>query len=81
MARRALWNTLVVVGKVEKLWQLGWHCFPKMMALFEMFAQAINTPEESELLESLYSVMQAETSQHTCSSASWSTLPCLNWAR
>ena len=57
MARRALWNTLVVVGKVEKLWQLGWRCFPEIMALFEMFAQAINTPKESELLESLYSVM------------------------
>jgi mannose-1-phosphate guanylyltransferase len=57
LARRALWNTLVVVGKVEKLWQLGWRCFPEMMVLFEMFAQAIDTPEESDLLGSLYSVM------------------------
>src|SRR5262249_32449938 len=57
LARRALWNTLVMVGKVEKFWQLGWRCIPDMMGLFEVFAEAINAPEESEFLESLYCVM------------------------
>jgi mannose-1-phosphate guanylyltransferase len=57
LAQSGLWNTLVMVGKVEKFWQLGWRCLPDMMGLFELFAEAINTPEESEFLESLYSVM------------------------
>jgi len=36
MVRGALWNTFVMVGRVKKLWELGWRYLPDMMHLFEI---------------------------------------------
>ena len=57
MARGALWNTFVIVGKVKKLWELGWRYFPDMMSLFETLGPAIGTPNELACLETIYTLM------------------------
>jgi len=57
MARGALWNTFVIVGKVKKLWELGWRYFPDMMSLFEILGPAIGTPNELACLETIYTAM------------------------
>ncbi len=53
----ALWNTFVLVGKVEKLWQLGWDYMPEIMPLFERITNAIGTPCEKEVIRSVYENM------------------------
>lgn len=57
MQAGALWNTSVLVGKVERLWDLGWHCLPEMMPLFEKLGDAIGTSRESEVVNSIYEIM------------------------
>jgi mannose-1-phosphate guanylyltransferase len=52
-----LWNTLVLVARVELLWRLGWRCFPEMMALFHRLAAVIGTPDESAVLKRIYKNM------------------------
>ncbi len=53
----ALWNTFVLVAKVESLWRLGWRFFPEMMGLFQVLGGAIGSPREKEALDQIYSVM------------------------
>lgn len=36
----ALWNTMVMVAKVETLWELGWQCFPDIMPHFDQLRVA-----------------------------------------
>ncbi|MDT7042784.1 sugar phosphate nucleotidyltransferase [Candidatus Nitronereus thalassa] len=57
LANGALWNTMVLTGKVETLWRLGWMCFPEIMARFEQLTTAIGTPREGAVLEAIYQDM------------------------
>ncbi len=50
----ALWNTMVMAGKVDLLWRLGWERFPEVMARFEHLAEAIGTSREGSTLEAIY---------------------------
>lgn len=52
-----LWNTMVIVAKVETLWNLGNRLLPSMMHLFETFQPAIGSPRERQVLEALYERM------------------------
>lgn len=53
----ALWNTMVVVAKGASLWALGERSLPKMMTLFGRLKEAIDSPREPEILETIYGVM------------------------
>ncbi len=57
MANGALWNTLVIVAKVETLWRLGWQCVPIIMERFEWLAKSIDTIHERQTLRRLYQKM------------------------
>ncbi|MEC4674461.1 MAG: sugar phosphate nucleotidyltransferase [Nitrospirota bacterium] len=59
MAAGAVWNTLILAAKLQKLWELGWRCFPEMMPLFERLCEAIGGPEEGKVLDATYRVMPA----------------------
>lgn len=52
-----LWNTMIIVAKVEMLWKLGEKILPSMMRLFETFQPAIGTPRELQVLGRLYERM------------------------
>ena len=54
MANGALWNTMVLVGKVDTLWKLGWECIPPIMERFERLGKTIGTVHESQTLHRLY---------------------------
>jgi mannose-1-phosphate guanylyltransferase len=53
----ALWNTFMMVGNVETIWNLGRRMLPKMMDLFERLGDAIDTPKEPETLRTIYAQM------------------------
>lgn len=53
----ALWNTLVMVAKVETLWELGRQCFPDIMPHFERLRAVIDTSSETKTLETIYEHM------------------------
>jgi mannose-1-phosphate guanylyltransferase len=57
MEHGALWNTFVLVGKVDLLWNLGLSCLPEMMPYFEVLSSAIGSGMESEVLDSIYAGM------------------------
>jgi mannose-1-phosphate guanylyltransferase len=59
LAEGALWNTGVLAAKVETLWQLGWQCFPDLMARFERLEATIGTPQEVRILDDIYQDMPA----------------------
>ena len=59
LAAGGLWNTLVLVAKVEALWEMGWQCFPDLMPHFERLLGVIGTPHESKTLEVIYEQMPA----------------------
>jgi mannose-1-phosphate guanylyltransferase len=50
----ALWNTLVLVAKVETLWKAGWLCLPDLMERFEQLRRSIGTPSEGTTLQTIY---------------------------
>src|SRR5437867_6740964 len=52
-----LWNTLVLVARVETLWKLGWSFLPEIMPLFERLEAAIGSESEALVLESTYRQM------------------------
>ena len=54
MSEGALWNTLVLVAKVETLWKSGWLCLPDMMERFEQLRRSIGTPAEGTTLQAIY---------------------------
>jgi mannose-1-phosphate guanylyltransferase len=54
LAAGALWNTSVVVAKVETLWELGWQCSPDIMPNFDRLRAAIGTSYEAKTLETIY---------------------------
>jgi mannose-1-phosphate guanylyltransferase len=53
----ALWNTMVIGGRVDIFWRLGWRYFPEMMALFEMYGESVGTPGEGSILNRIYKLM------------------------
>ena len=57
MAAGGLWNTMVMVAKVETLWNMGRQCFPEMMQLFAQMRDSIGTSKEARILESIYEIM------------------------
>jgi mannose-1-phosphate guanylyltransferase len=56
-AAGALWNTFLMVATVERLWELGWLCFPEIMCSFEKLASALGTVEEHQVLDAIYASM------------------------
>lgn len=59
MAAGGLWNTFVMVAKLETLWELGWHCLPGMMPLFETYSRNVDTSGEEACLQRIYRTMPA----------------------
>lgn len=57
LGKDVLWNTMVIVAKVETLWSLGMKVLPSMMRLFETFQPAIGSPSEWQVLDGLYTRM------------------------
>jgi len=57
MSNGALWNTMVLVAKVDTLWKLGWQCIPAIMERFERLGKTIGTVHESQTLHQLYQYM------------------------
>ncbi|WHZ14352.1 MAG: hypothetical protein OJF52_001190 [Nitrospira sp.] len=57
LANNALWNTMVIVAKVETLWKLGQQRFPELIERFERLGRAIGTSEEARVLEAIYQTM------------------------
>ena len=54
---RVLWNTMIVVAKVDTLWKLGMYVLPSMIRLLETFMPAIGSERESEVLNGIYETM------------------------
>ena len=50
----ALWNTLIMISKVDFLWTLGERCFPMLIRHLEEFTSKIGTPAEEGALETLH---------------------------
>ncbi|MDH4155201.1 MAG: sugar phosphate nucleotidyltransferase [Nitrospira sp.] len=57
MGEDMLWNTMIVVAKVETLWQLGMKVLPSVMRLLETLLPAIGTTREEQVLQSIYHSM------------------------
>lgn len=57
MAKGALWNTSVMVGKVSTIWKLGWQYLPVIMERFERLGKAIGSTHEGRMLRQLYQKM------------------------
>lgn len=57
MSNDGLWNTLVMVAKIDTLWSLGWQRLPIIMERFERLGNAINTKHEQQTLHQLYRYM------------------------
>ena len=53
----ALWNTFVLTGQVQTMWDLGWRCLPDIMPLFEKLGRAIGTSQEGHILDLIYTLM------------------------
>lgn len=49
-----LWSTMVIAARCQTLWELGWQCFPAMMAYFDEFVFHIGTKQEPLVLSSIY---------------------------
>lgn len=54
IARGAVWNTMVIAASVDALWAAGTEAIPGVMALFEQLVDAIDTPFEQAVLETIY---------------------------
>lgn len=57
MSNGALWNTLVIVAKVNTLWKFGWQSLPVMMERFERLGPTIGTVLEGQTLQQIYQDM------------------------
>jgi mannose-1-phosphate guanylyltransferase len=53
----ALWNTFIIVAKVDLLWRLGLKYLPEMMPHFEALSGAIGSGDENAVIESVYARM------------------------
>lgn len=52
-----LWNTLIMVAKVETIWAMGWRYFPEMMPVIEKCGSVIGTVKEKVVLDAAYRLM------------------------
>jgi mannose-1-phosphate guanylyltransferase len=59
MESGGLWNTMIVVAKVDTLWQLGCEYFPEVMKHFIRLHRVIGTSQEEDVLKAIYEVMPA----------------------
>ena len=57
LAKGALWNSMVIVAKVETLWKLGWQYLPVIMERFERLGKSIGSSHEGQMLRQLYQKM------------------------
>lgn len=57
MAKGALWNTSIIIAKVETLWKLGWEYLPVIMERFERLGGTIGSSHEGQVLRQLYQKM------------------------
>lgn len=57
LSQGGLWNTFVMVGKVETLWNMGWTGFPDIMNAFDRLRKAVGTPAEGSTLQAIYREM------------------------
>jgi mannose-1-phosphate guanylyltransferase len=57
MAKGALWNTSVIIAKVDTLWKYGWEYLPVIMERFERLGKAIGSLHEGHMLRQLYQKM------------------------
>jgi mannose-1-phosphate guanylyltransferase len=55
--RGALWNTLIVTGKLTAFWKLGSELLPEIMVLFEELGRAVGSTGEDSLLQEIYRSM------------------------
>lgn len=53
----AFWNTFVLIGKAEFIWNLGRKYLPEMMSSFDLLADAIGSAREAEVISSIYEKM------------------------
>jgi mannose-1-phosphate guanylyltransferase len=60
----ALWNTLILVGRLQTIWTLGRRVFPDLLSLFEQFQEVIGTTAESAMLEWIYQNMPVHNFSH-----------------
>lgn len=56
-AGRVVWNTMVIVGQLETLWDMGRQCFPDLMRRFDTLQVAIGSPQEGRVLDLIYQDM------------------------
>lgn len=56
---QVLWNTMIIVAKVDTLWKLGTKVLPSIMRLFETLLPAVGLPSESRVLRGIYDTMPA----------------------
>lgn len=52
-----LCNIKIMVTKARRLWQLGRESWPELMSLFERLKDAIDTPEETRVLDDVHAAM------------------------
>ena len=50
----ALWNTLVVCGTVDALWELGRATEPQLLDILDSFVPLVGTPDERDAIEYIY---------------------------
>ena len=54
---QVLWNTMIIVAKVNTLWKLGTKVLPSMMGLFEALLPTVGEAREAQVLQQLYQAM------------------------
>ncbi len=57
LAHGALWNTMILIARVDTLWNLGKGCFPVLMDRFEQLATSIGSSRERQVLRHVYQYM------------------------
>jgi mannose-1-phosphate guanylyltransferase len=53
----ALWNTMVMIARVETLWRLGFRYLPEILFRLEPYLDALGTPAEERALSESYTDM------------------------
>ena len=66
MKSGALWNTMVLISRADNLWKLGRQVFPNMILLFEKYREAIGSPHEKAVLDSIYESMPSRNFSADC---------------
>lgn len=54
METGGLWNTMILVGKLTTIWNLGWFVLPNLMQKFRAFQAFIGSQWEQSMLEHIY---------------------------